>query len=200
MTSVKNGEDLEWCVERQFQEFYSLQSALVQFHGVFDDARLPPRSKLFGGKGLDVLQSKLEPFQEFLVRLLLKPNLKKSDLMFTFLTSKVEFNENSSSKLFKSVPSIKLTKERGQFLQSFLSLYRGSTQNPAPRPGKAQHDTVDGDQMSRDLMAGLDTCPQSTLGPSQQHHVSGVWDVIMFLAIRLCNLPEYWLKLVTSLR
>ena len=109
----------------QFHEFYSLQSSLVQFHGIFEDAKLPPRSKLFGGRGLDVLQSKLEPFQEFLVKLLLKPNLKKSDLLFTFLTSKVEFNEASSHKLFKNVPSIKLTKERGQFLQSFLTLYRG---------------------------------------------------------------------------
>ena len=54
------------------------------------------RAKLFGGKGLDVLQSKLEPFEDFLVRLLQKPNLKKSDLLFTFLTSKQEFNEAAS--------------------------------------------------------------------------------------------------------
>ena len=43
-----------------------------------------------------MLQSKLEPFEDFLVRLLLKPNLKKSDLLFTFLTSKQEFNEAAS--------------------------------------------------------------------------------------------------------
>ena len=125
MTSNKN-EDLEWEVERQFQEFYSLQSALVQYHGVFDDIKLPSRSKLFGGsKGLDVLQSKLEPFQEFLVKLLQKPNLRKSDLLFSFLTSRTEFTESSTAGLFIRVPSIKLTKERGQFLQSFLSLYTG---------------------------------------------------------------------------
>ena len=88
VTSEKDGEDLEWVVERQYQEFYSLQSALVQYHGVFEDVKLPPKSKLFGGKGLDVLQSKIEPFQDFLVRLLQKPNLKKSDLLFTFLTTR----------------------------------------------------------------------------------------------------------------
>ena len=88
VTSEKDGEDLEWTVERQYQEFYSLQTALVQYHGVFEDVKLPPRSKMFGGKGLDVLQSKIEPFQDFLVKLLLKPNLKKSDLLFTFLTTK----------------------------------------------------------------------------------------------------------------
>ena len=88
VTSEKDGEDLEWTVERQYQEFYSLQTALVQYHGVFEDVKLPPRSKMFGGKGLDVLQSKIEPFQDFLVKLLLKPNLKKSDLLFTFLTTR----------------------------------------------------------------------------------------------------------------
>ena len=88
VTSTRDGEDLEWSVERQYQEFYSLQSALVQYHGIFEDVKLPPKSKLFGGKGLDVLQSKLEPFQVFIIKLLQKPNLKKSDLLFTFLTSK----------------------------------------------------------------------------------------------------------------
>lgn len=125
VTSNKN-EDLEWEVERQFQEFYSLQSALVQYHGVFDDIKLPSRSKLFGGgKGLDVLQSKLEPFQDFLIKLLQKPNLRKSDLLYSFLTTRAEFTESSTAGLFTRVPSIKLTKERGQFLQSFLSLYTG---------------------------------------------------------------------------
>ena len=93
---------------------------------MFDDIKLPSRSKLFGGgKGLDVLQSKLEPFQDFLVKLLQKPNLRKSDLLYSFLTTRAEFTESSTAGLFTRVPSIKLTKERGQFLQSFLSLYTG---------------------------------------------------------------------------
>merc|ERR550525_241894 len=131
VTSHKN-EDLEWEVERQVFKFYSLQSALVQYHGVFDDIKLPSRSKLFGGKGLDVLQSKQEPFQDFLVKLLQQPSLRKSDLLYSFLTSRAEFSESTTAKLFTRVPSIKLTKERGQFLQSFLPLFTGSTQNPPP--------------------------------------------------------------------
>ena len=111
----------------QFQEFYSLQSALVQYHGVFDDIKLPSRSKLFGGKGLDVLQSKQEPFQDFLVKLLQQPSLRKSDLLYSFLTSRAEFSESTTAKLFTRVPSIKLTKERGQFLQSFLTLFTGES-------------------------------------------------------------------------
>jgi len=140
VTSTRDGEDLEWSVERQYQEFYSLQSALVQYHGIFEDVKLPPKSKLFGGKGLDVLQSKLEPFQVFIIKLLQKPNLKKSDLLFTFLTSKQEFNEASSFRMFKGVP-IKLTKEKGQFLQNFIQTYNTSTQNPPPKPGKIDWDT-----------------------------------------------------------
>jgi len=134
MASKTDGEDLEWSVDRQYHEFYSLQSALVQYHGVFEDAKLPPRSKLFGGKGLDVLQSKQEPFQDYIVKLLQKPNLKKSDLLYNFLTSKQEFNE-ASFKMFKGVP-IKLTKEKGQFLQSFINTYVASTQSPPPKPGR----------------------------------------------------------------
>ena len=65
-------------------------------HDDKNDVIITPRAKLFGGKGLDVLQSKLEPFEDFFVRLLQKPNLKKSDLLFTFLTSKQEFNEAAS--------------------------------------------------------------------------------------------------------
>jgi hypothetical protein len=139
VASRTDGEDLEWTVDRQYHEFYSLQSALVQYHGIFEDAKLPPRAKLFGGKGLDVLQSKLEPFEDFLVRLLQKPNLKNSDLLFTFLTSKQEFNEAASqlglSRMIKTVPNI-IKKEKGQFLQTFISTFVSSTVSPPPRPGR----------------------------------------------------------------
>ena len=167
--------------------------------------KLPSRSKLFGGKGLDVLQTKLEPFQDFLVKLLQKPNLKKSDLLFIFLTSKAEFTEASSRKSVRSVPSIKLTKERGQFLQSFLNLYKSSTQNPPPKPGRVAggDDQVDGVKMAAvygDNTRDMDTCLVPSLGPSQHHHVSGLFDIIIFLSIRLCSLPEYIIRLLSSIR
>jgi len=171
-------EDLEWSVERQYHEFYSLQSALVQYHGIFDDAKLPPRAKLFGGKGLDVLQSKLEPFEDFLVRLLQKPNLKKSDLLFTFLTSKQEFNEAASqlglSRMIKTVPQI-IKKEKGQFLQTFISTFVTSTISPPPRPGRlegeedsledgANLESIFGDNF--ELGSGPNSLLPATLGPS----------------------------------
>jgi len=110
-------------VARQYHEFYTLQSALVQYHGIFEDTKLPTRAKLFSGRGLDVLQSKIEPFQEYIVKLLQKPSLKKSDLLFTFLTSQSEFTEAASqlglTRIIKSVPK-RLTKEKGQFLNGFI--------------------------------------------------------------------------------
>ena len=36
VASQKDGDDLEWTIVRQYHEFYSLQSALVQYHGVFE--------------------------------------------------------------------------------------------------------------------------------------------------------------------
>ena len=54
---------------------------------------------------------------------------------YKYFNSSQEFNESSSQKFRRGV-SLKLTKERGQFLQSFINVYKASTQNPPPKPGK----------------------------------------------------------------
>ena len=142
------------------------------------------RAKLFGGKGLDVLQSKLEPFEDFLVRLLQKPNLKKSDLLFTFLTSKQEFNDQRMIKTvnFNQINKI-IKKEKGQFLQTFISTFVSSTVSPPPRPGR-----LEGDEGSLEVEANLESIfgdnfelgaansfPPATLGPSHTCSVTG-WE------------------------
>jgi len=202
MASKTDGEDLEWSVDRQYHEFYSLQSALVQYHGVFEDAKLPPRSKLFGGKGLDVLQSKQEPFQDYIVKLLQKPNLKKSDLLYNFLTSKQEFNE-ASFKMFKGVP-IKLTKEKGQFLQSFINTYVASTQSPPPKPGRIdweeEIESLKKHPVYKDNFSDHGLFKSATLGPTQTCSIVGLYDTILFLGLRLFKLSEPWLRLLTGLR
>jgi len=203
MASQTDGEDLEWSVERQYTEFYSLQSALVQYHGVFEDAKLPPRSKLFGGKGLDVLQSKQEPFQDYLVKLLQKPNLKKSDLLYTFLTSKQEFNEASSSKMFKG-GSLKLTKEKGQFLQSFINTYVASTQSPPPKPGRLdweeQLEILKNHPIYKDNFSEHGLFKSATLGPTLTCSITGLYDTLLYLSLRLFRLSEPWLRILTGLR
>lgn len=203
MASQTDGDDLEWNVERQYHEFYSLQSALVQYHGVFEDAKLPPRSKLFGGKGLDVLQSKQEPFQDYLVKLLQKPNLKKSDLLYTFLTSKQEFNEASSSKMFKG-GTLKLTKEKGQFLQSFINTYVVSTQSPPPKPGRLnweeEMESLKKHPVYKDNFSDHGLFKTATLGPTQTCSITGLYDTILYLGLRLFKLSEPWLRILTGLR
>ena len=123
-----NADDLHWTVERRYTEFYNLEAKLTAFHPMseFEDAKLPPRPKLFSGRGLDVLQQKKRPFEEYLKCLLQKPSLKNSDILFTFLTSSEEFTEAATShlglaKMIKNVP-MKLTKERGQGLQGGNSI------------------------------------------------------------------------------
>ncbi len=84
-----------------------------------------------------MLQSKIQPFEDYLTGLLAKPALKESDIVFTFLTSTEEFTMVSSTfgvgKIINKVP-IKLTKERGQSLQNFIDDFVKSTQSPPPKP------------------------------------------------------------------
>ena len=116
------------------------------------------KSKLFAGRGLDVMQvsarcsqnvtqtlrrnnfafqANIKPFEDYLRCLLSKPALRRSDILFTFLTSSEEFTTASAShhlgKMIKNVP-MKLTKERGQGLQPFISHFFAATQPGPPKP------------------------------------------------------------------
>ena len=141
VTSRKgNGEDLHWTVSRRHSEFYALESKLTEFHGEFegDQVKLPAKAKLFSGKGLDAMQEKQQPFEEYLIKLLQKPSLKESDILFTFLTSTEEFTIAASKlglagKMMKNV-NVKLTKEKGQSLQPFINSFIQSTQCAPPKP------------------------------------------------------------------
>ena len=93
----------------------------------------------FIGKGLDVLQAKIKPFEEYLAGLLKKPFLKESDILFTFLTSNDEFTMASSTlgvgKIINKVNPMKLTtKERGQNLQPFIDNFVASTLSSPSKP------------------------------------------------------------------
>jgi len=194
VTSRLDGQDLQWSVERQYHEFYALQSALTQYHGMFDDAKLPSRAKVFRGRGLDVLQSKLEPFQEYIRKLLQKESLKKSDLLFTFLTSQSEFTEAASrlglSRIIKSVPK-KLTKERGQFLQPFIQSFiqasihtsRSSDNNEDLKPVINKFDLHS--SIFKDNFAEFFPFTNSSLGPSNIHKPGGVYDIVLYVCVRI---------------
>jgi len=79
----------------------------------------------------------LQSFENYLTSLLLKPALKESDILYTFLTSDEEFTTEGSNlglgKMIKNVP-IKLTKERGQSLQHFIDSFVMQIQSPPAKP------------------------------------------------------------------
>ncbi|CAF1263680.1 unnamed protein product [Adineta ricciae] len=115
-TDIHNGTPVpleddksNWIVHRRYQEFYMLEQKLTEFHGVFSDARLPPKRKnsnTFCGQ-----------------HLLSKPTLRNSELLYNFLTQPDEFTvptgEIIIAKMFKVVPR-RLRIEKGQFLDPFL--------------------------------------------------------------------------------
>ena len=153
-----------------------------------------------------------------------RPDLRKSDLLYTFLTSRDEFSESAAPKLFSGVAGIKLTKERGQFLQvatfivyivnimiivtillqSFLHLYRGSTQNPPARPGQLvevvspllPRTAVWAEQLQLGGGGG-----GGQLGPASSCAVSGLYELLLHSMTRLLA-PHCraWLRLGSALR
>ena len=90
-----------------------------------------------------------QEFESFLRILLQQPALKGSDLIFSFLTlsdlSACQANSDSSvmgsnllpvlgfSRMMRHVP-MKLRKERGQDLETFLQTFIASTEAPKPKP------------------------------------------------------------------
>lgn len=57
--TMRNDGKNRWNVQRKLQDFYLLERKLTEFHGVFSDARLPPRRSL---KNVEILKD----FQHFL--------------------------------------------------------------------------------------------------------------------------------------
>lgn len=122
--TVKNNVIKQWCVERRTADFYTLKSKLTEFHGVILDIWLPPKR---------VLCQKIENnevFKHFLNQLLNKSELRRSDLLHIFLTSTENFEDSESAigrLLRKSMP-MALRKERGQNLESFISVFMTSVE------------------------------------------------------------------------
>jgi len=120
--TMENNVIKQWCVERRLADFYTLKSKLTEFHGVFLDAQLPSRR---------ILMQKIENndvYMQFLNQLLQTPELKGSDLLNMFLTSVENFEDSESAigKLLRKSMPMALRKERGQNLESFISIFMNS--------------------------------------------------------------------------
>lgn len=51
---------------RRYQDFYLLEQKLTEFHGVFSDARLPPRRSAATARNMEYLESIKKDFEHFL--------------------------------------------------------------------------------------------------------------------------------------
>jgi sorting nexin-14 len=82
-----------WTVDRRYHEFYILESKLIEFHTEsIITQRLPPK-RTFASKGRSFVETLRPNFQHFMQHVCAEPLLKGSELLFTFLTSKLEIRE-----------------------------------------------------------------------------------------------------------
>lgn len=75
----------------------------------------------------------LQAFEEYVQKLLSKPSLRGSDLLYAFLRVPGEFSEMNSSpdalsRLLRKTVPLTLRKERGQHLEPFLNTFFTSTE------------------------------------------------------------------------
>lgn len=117
-----------WTVLRRDQDFYTLRTRLIEFHGEkeLNDSPLPSRKN-----HLSYTINK-QRYEDFLQKLLAKPVLKNSELLYTFLSSQhlkpylANYSTPDIGILYQSM-AYKLRKEKGQHLDKFMATFLAST-------------------------------------------------------------------------
>ncbi|XP_065162082.1 sorting nexin-14-like isoform X2 [Atheta coriaria] len=209
--ALSTGEIRHWTVKRRDQDFYTLKSKLIEFHGENEicNSPLPARRS---NLSLDARKSK---YEEFLKKLLEKPLLKGSDLLYSFLTSKQNFTLLVTTSLpmvdleniYQSVTS-KLRKERGQHLDNFLVTFFNSTSGPKAQ--KFEWAEI-GDEVDSSSLTLFNTLPKTfknkvfgdNYGAVYQRDVkssstsinpNGITDAGFYLLKHIFRVPEPLLK------
>ncbi|XP_063236943.1 sorting nexin-14-like [Bacillus rossius redtenbacheri] len=220
VSSQESPEACHWTVDRRYNDFYALESKLTEFHGDFADTHLPPKRLLFEPRGPDYLERKRQDFEHFLQSLLQKPNLRGSDLLHAFLRSSGEFvpapsglagavPEGLGRMIRRSVP-IRLRKERGQHLDSFLAAFLQSVEAGRARPSKYEWKDVNLAQrrqvrcLTRSVFGdNFGVAPGRTpLGPAGDRGapVQGTFDCVLYLAVRVFAAPQPAVRLALAVR
>ncbi|XP_012936262.1 sorting nexin-14 isoform X1 [Aplysia californica] len=193
---VGEGDEVksQWTVARRYSEFYVLEQKLSEFHGESLDCQLPAK-KSFGTKNQNFMEAKKGDVESYLQKLLTKPQLKNSELLYNFLTSEHEFSTSflPDIKLGKYVKT-KLVKEKGQHLDEFLVNFLSSTEAPKPRPSKLPRRGSEASLLSTssDKFSGTHYENNTNLGfyPADSHPDSvphtkefdGVFDSLIYIA------------------
>ncbi|XP_045112989.1 sorting nexin-14-like isoform X3 [Portunus trituberculatus] len=223
VSGVEHLDELHWEVERRYNEFYILENKLTEFHGEFQDNQLPPKRALFTSKDIGFMQTRRLIFEEFLQKLLQKPALKGSQLLFLFLKTKDEFTNTylpdvSLGRLIRDVPR-KLMKERGQYLDAFINMFLSSTVTAATPTLVKSKSKVEWDEpfMSKeqeeekpnqlfttlfgDNAQSLDIPLQEAAPPPPAlMNVVGVFDTVLYLVVRVYGLSRNALRWLMCVR
>ncbi|KAK3881630.1 hypothetical protein Pcinc_013938 [Petrolisthes cinctipes] len=221
VTGNERPEEVHWEVERRYHEFYILETKLTEFHGEFPDNQLPPRRSLFTSKDIGFMHTRRQIFEEFLQKLLQKPALKGSQLLFLFLKTKDEFTNTylpdvSLGRLIRDVPR-KLMKERGQHLDAFITLFLASTllqkgksrlewednwtpgceeQSAPSYPASLLQSALFGDNAKSLPSPSHETPPP----PPATMNVRGVFDTVLYLVVRVYGLSIIALQWLMCIR
>lgn len=213
---VQEGDKSSWTVARRYHEFYVLEQKLAEFHGEsLQDCQLPPK-KTFGTKTQEFTESKKDVFENYLQKLLTKPFLKGSELLYNFLMTENEFTTSflpdiKIGKFVRSVP-MKLVKEKGQHLDPFLVNFEKSTEASKPKPSKRERRGSDASQLSTSsekLVGSLfENNANSGFAPPlhkvelspETYEVEGVFDSLIYLAREVYQVPEWVHHTLVTLR
>ncbi|XP_053994319.1 sorting nexin-14-like [Hylaeus volcanicus] len=205
MIAVYNAaEEKSWTVLRRDQDFYALRTRLAEFHGdkELSDSPLPSRKNPHTSCVINK-----QRYEEFLEKLLSKPVLRSSELLYTFLTMpnlKPYFpNYTPDIGILYQNMAYKLRKEKGQNLDKFMTIFLSSTNIKSDYADigiEVSNETNDMEIKKRghhDLVSGifgdnLNLDPNfQTLSPSSlnRSHVKGASFCIADAVDRLLNIP-----------
>ncbi|KAK6623932.1 hypothetical protein RUM44_010788 [Polyplax serrata] len=222
VTNIVMGENsvqsskYKWNVERRFNDFYILQAKLAEFHGDFEDTQLPPKTGMFSPRGNEFLENRRQLFEEYLQKLLQKPSLRGSDLLYFFLHSQVEFSSCLSVQygigriLRKSVEPIKLRKERGQRLENFLNVFLTSAEG-SKKPGKYEWQDINVEQprKKRDITKSIFNnnfeqflCKTEQTVNEQKESLTlvGPWDCLLYILSKLMGASFRLIQAVVTVK
>jgi sorting nexin-14 len=212
-------ERLHWMLERRYHEFYVLDQKLQEFHGEFEDAQLPSK-KTFLPKSISFYDSQREIFESYLQKLLTKPVLRGSELLYSFLTSDQEFTTSfldvNLGKKMKS-GALRLLKERGQHLDPFLKSFLISTETLKAKPGRSGSDkdsdtiSISSEMMSNSIYSNnanveRDVTPVTPGRPARcppdgaVEQLTSIYDSIVYLALHIFSAPRWFVHMLVVVR
>ncbi|XP_050597216.1 sorting nexin-14-like [Bombus affinis] len=199
-------EGKSWTVLRRDQDFYILRTRLAEFHGdkELSDSPLPSRKNPHSSCAIN-----RQRYEDFLEKLLSKPVLRSSELLYNFLTVpnlKPYFTNYSTPDigiLYQSM-AYKLRKEKGQNLDKFLAVFLASTNikneytDIGVEPANESVVQETEEKGRRDLEFGvfgnnldLDINFRTLLPPSlERSHVKGASFCIVDAVVRLLKVPS----------